>query len=99
MKSKNVNGEITLSKEVYKDIVGIAISKLDVFVPIKKETKYIDIDYDDSNLEITIHVRIKQGVDVVSNCNELQNEIFESIKLMTGIEAKKINIDIVGFEK
>ena len=99
MNSKNVNGEISLSKGVYKDIVSIIMDKKDCFYPAKKENKYIDVDFDGSDLIITLHIRIKQGVDVVAKCSELQNEIYETIYQMIGIEFKKIHIDIVGFER
>ncbi|MDO5440563.1 MAG: Asp23/Gls24 family envelope stress response protein [Erysipelotrichaceae bacterium] len=99
MNISNSNGEVTLSKGVFKDIVSTVIKKFDVFFPIKKDNSYINVDMKDNDTEITIHIKIKQGVDVVKTCKQLQNEIYETIYQMIGIEIKKIHIDIVGFER
>ena len=39
------------------------------------------------------------GVDIVKLCSKVQDEVKENILIMTGVECKKINIDIQGFEK
>lgn len=95
----NLNSDVSLSKGVYKDIVSIVVNRYDAFIPSKKENSYINVDINDDTVELNIHVKVKQGKDIVENSKILQSDIVETITSMTGVSIKRVNIDIVGFVK
>lgn len=97
IKTNIENGEVSLSKGVFKDITSISVNKSEYFSPTKKDNSYINVSYDDNNLTLTLHLKVKKGIDIVDACSILQDDIHESIENMTSVEVKKINLDIIGF--
>ena len=95
---ENKYGSYILSPKVFKDIAEIAINDVKNIAPAKKED-FVVCKVGKNKIELTISVRIKQGVDVVETCGKLQETINENLLLMTGVECEDINIDIVGFIK
>ena len=96
---KNEIGTYIISEKAFKDIAAIACGNVKNVYPTKKDNEYVECKINkDGQPEFTISVRVKQGVDIVKLCNRIQDEIKEAVLLMTGIECKKIDIDIQGFE-
>ena len=95
--NKNTNGTYTISLKAFKDIADISLASVKNIYPAKKED-YISAKFDNNDeLTISISVRLKQGIDIVKTCNNLQDVIYDNLSLMTGVECKNINIDIQGF--
>ena len=95
---KNDIGTYVISEKAFKDIAAIACSNIKNVYPTKKDNDFVDCKLSKSKEPtIKVSVRVKQGVDIVKVCNKIQDEIMENILLMTGIECKKINIDVQGF--
>ena len=96
---KNDIGNYVISEKAFKDIANIVCSNIKNIYPTKKEKEFAECKLNKNNdLSVTVALRIKQGVDIVKLCSKIQDEIKESILLMTGIECKRIDIDIQGFE-
>ena len=95
---KNDIGTYVISEKAFKDIAAIACSNIKNVYPTKKDNDFVDCKLSKTKEPtIKVSVRVKQGVDIVKICNKIQDEIMENILLMTGIECKKINIDVQGF--
>jgi len=95
---KNDIGTYVISEKAFKDIAAIACSNIKNVYPTKKDNDFVDCKLSKTKEPtIKVSVRVKQGVDIVKVCNKIQDEIMENILLMTGIECKKINIDVQGF--
>ena len=93
-------GNYEISDKALEDIAFIVCDNTKNVFPAKKEKGFVEAKLSKENeLTVNISIRIKQGIDLVKTCNKLQDEIAESILLMTGLECQRINIDIQGFEK
>ena len=96
---KNEIGTYTISEKAFADIAAIACSGIKNIYPTKKDSEFVSCKLNKNNeLTVNIALRVKQGVDIVQLCNKVQDEVKENILLMTGVECKKVNIDIQGFE-
>ena len=81
------------------ELAAIACSNVKNVYPTKKDNDFVDCKITKSGEPIfTISIRVKQGSDIVKVCNKIQDEIRESVLLMSGIECNQIDIDIQGFE-
>ena len=95
----NEIGTYFISEKAFKEIAAIAVSNIKGVYPTKKDSEYIECKISKTNEPaFTLSIRVKQGVDIVKLCNKIQEEVEEAVLLMTGIECKKIDIDIQGFE-
>ena len=97
--NNNGIGTYKISEKAFKDIAAIACESIKNIYPTKKDSEFVDCKINkNGEPSFKVSIRIKQGVDIVKLCNKIQDEIKENVLLMTGIECKKINIDIQGFE-
>ena len=97
---KNEIGSYTISEKAFEDIASIAVKNVKNVYPVKKDSEFVECKINKNNeVTIKISLRVKQGVDIVKLCSKVQDEVMESVLIMTGVECKKINIDIQGFEK
>ena len=95
----NEIGTLTISEKAFADIAAIACSNVKNIYPTKKDSDYVEVKLNkDNKPTFKISIRVKQGIDIVKTCNKLQDEIRENVLLMTGVDCKKIDIDIQGFE-
>ncbi len=95
----NEIGTYTLSEKTFADIAAIACSHVKNIYPTKKDNEFVECKISKTGEPgYKISIRVKQGCDIVKLCNKIQDEIKEAVLLMTGIECKKIDIDIQGFE-
>ncbi|MBQ6334726.1 MAG: Asp23/Gls24 family envelope stress response protein [Erysipelotrichaceae bacterium] len=96
---RNEIGTYTISEKAFKDIAAIACSNVKNVYPAKKDNEFVECKFNkNGEPEMNVSIRVKQGSDIVKLCNKIQDEINEAVLLMTGIECKKIDIDIQGFE-
>ena len=96
---KNEIGTYVISEKAFKDIAAIACGNVKNVYPTKKDNEFVECKINKSGEpDFTISIRVKEGCDIVKLCNRIQDEVKEAVLLMTGIECKKINIDIQGFE-
>ena len=92
-------GSYTISEKAFADIASIAVKNVKNVYPVKKESEFIECKVNKNNeLSVKVSLRVKQGVDIVELCSKVQDEVKENILIMTGVECKKVNIDIQGFE-
>ena len=96
MLNKNEFGSIEISNKAINDIANICVEKTKGVYPNKKDGTST-CNFKDDELRIVVSVKIKQGIDVVKTCNNLQSKIKAAIGEMTGIEAKSVDIEIQGF--
>lgn len=97
---KNEIGTYTISEKAFKDIAAIACANVKNVYPAKKDNEFVECKLNKNNEpEFDVSIRVKQGSDIVKLCSKIQEEIKEVVLLMAGIECKKIDIDIQGFEK
>lgn len=93
------NKKYTISEKAFEDIAAIAVKIIKNVFPAKKGSEFVECKINKNNeISIKISIRVKQGVDIVELCSRVQDEVNENIMLMSGVECKKINIDIQGFE-
>ena len=96
---KNEYGTYALSEKAFSDIAAIATRNVKHVYPVKKDSEFVECKINKNNeVTIKVSIRVDQGKDIVKLCSKVQNEISENILIMTGVECKKINIDIQGFE-
>ena len=99
--NRNEIGTYKIQNNAFKDIAAIAANKIKNIYPVgKKDNDFVACKIDKNNImTITLSLRVKQGIDVVKLCNEIQDSVHDNILLMTGVDCQNINIDILGFEK
>lgn len=94
------NGTYVISSKAFEDIASLACADIKNIYPVKKDKNIAEANINKKGeLVITLHIKVKQGIDIVKLCNKIQDEVAENILLMTSKECKKINIDIQGFQK
>ena len=97
--NKNDLGNYTISEKAYREIATIACSNIKNIYPYRKDKEFVVCSFDkNGDLSIDLSVRVKKGIDIVKLCSKVQDEIRESILVMTGVECKQVNIDIKGFD-
>lgn len=96
-KFTNEFGNYYIEDKVFEEIAENTCLNIDGINPAKNDKNFCKVKSLDDKDILTISIRIKKGIDIDSICNKIQEDISESIKLMTGIEFNNINIDIQGF--
>ncbi len=94
------NGNCIISEKAFEDIARIACSNIKNVYPAKKDKEYAECKLlKNGELTVKLMIRVKKGIDIVKLCGKIQDEVRENILMMTGVDCKKINIDIQGFEQ
>ena len=100
------NGVIKISNEVIACIAKIAIEEsnnihtvseniLDKVLQIKE--KAIKVTFNENEtLEIDANVQVEFGINIPNAIKELQKDIIENIKIMTGLDVSAVNIKVVN---
>ena len=96
MKNTNEYGSVEISKEAFDDMANIVANKVKGIVPAKK-SGISDCVIKDGDLTVNLNIKIKTGVDVQKTSSKLQTKVHETIGEMTGIDCKKINVNVLGF--
>lgn len=92
-------GTYSISEKAFREIASIACTHIKNIYPYRKDKEFVECDFNkNGELTVDLNVRVKKGIDIVKLCTKVQEEVKESILLMTGVEPKTVNIDIKGFE-
>lgn len=102
------NGQVKISNEVISSIVAIAINETEGFslatesflnkVLLRNET-VIRVDMTDDETEITADVFVKYGLKINDEVKKLQANILENLEIMTSLNIKAVNINVVSLMK
>lgn len=103
------NGSVQISSEVISSIVEIAINEMENFSlaqenfmtkVFQKNEKVIKIESDeDGDIFITANVYAKYGIKIKDEARKLQQSIIENIEIMTALNIKEVNINVVSMIK
>lgn len=96
MKNINEYGSVEISKNAFDDMANIAASKIKGITAYKK-SGISDCSFKDGDLIVDLNIKIKSGTDINKTSTKLQSKVHEIIEEMTGIDCKKINVNILGF--
>ncbi len=96
MINKNEFGSIEVSNKAINDIANICVNKTKGVYSTKKDGSSA-CNFKADELKVVVPIKVKQGIDVVKTCNNLQSKIKESIGEMTGLDCKSVDIEIEGF--
>ena len=95
----NEMGSCLISEKAIKEIADVVCSNMKNIYPVKKDKEFAECKISKNDeISLLLSLRVKQGIDIVKLCSKLQDEISENILLMLGLECKRIDIDIQGFE-
>ena len=105
------NGSVIVSRDVLATIAAKAaleiegvIAPQDIqfsdFMLAKKYRgrpyRWVKIEHNDNELEITISIEVKHGLKVVNISKDIQNKIKQEVETMTGLIVSLVNIDLLG---
>ena len=96
IESKSDIGNIVLSNKAFRDIAEISALKVEGIYPVKKND-FAEVKLKDEKFYVTLHIKLKQNVDVVKTCTKAQTRVREALEDMIGIPVSNVNIDIQGF--
>lgn len=102
-------GKVEIVPEVISVIASIAVSEVEGvtghFYELKKSNiekisrknlnKNLKVNTKDDGIHIDVYCFIKHGIKIAKVASKIQTSIFNSIKTMTAIEPKEINIHIM----
>lgn len=106
---KNDNGEITISQNVFANIVGNVINNCfgvvgmaaknaaeGIVSLLKKENyeKGVKVTSDGENLLIDVHIIVTYGINLPAISRSIAKEVKYIVEKMTGFRVKKVNIFI-----
>lgn len=105
-------GKVEIAPEVIEVITGIAASEVkglaymrgnfatdvvEKFVK-KSHSKGVKVELTDEGIHIELYVVLKFGVNIPEVAQKIQKNIKQSLKNMTSLEIKEINIHVVGIQ-
>lgn len=103
----SVNGNILMNVQVFDQITKITVGEMkNVSLDTSKGMQIpgtkgvVACSIKDNEVSISIHVRLKYGINVSKATKEIQEKISTSIKQMTGVAVKNIDIEVdnIDFE-
>ena len=96
-----VNGKILMNIQVFDEITKKTVSEmknvsLDTSkgIQIPGPKAVVSCSIKDNEVYVCIHVRLKYGVNVSKMTREIQEKIATSIKQMTGVLVKHVDIEV-----
>ena len=91
-------GKMHIKKDVFHSIVMLAVQEEKRALIEKKGLKHIiDVNIKDNQLSISMDVKIHYGKNVNDVCKSIQDKVNYQIEQMTGLTAKKVDVNVVGF--
>ena len=91
-------GQVFIQHSVFKAITQSVVEdskNIQLFKQISKESIISTILEED--LSISIQIKVMYGQNVQKIVYDLQKQVSETIAFMTGIECKKIDVEVLGF--
>ncbi len=108
-------GSIHISEEAVATIVRMAADRVEGIAPAplsmasgfteklgkKNPAKGVKVELEQQEVRITLYIYVDYGVKIPKLAMDLQKEIRDSVKMMTGLQVKEVNIYVQGisFEK
>ncbi len=90
-------GKAMMSLEAIGSIAMTSIRNVKGAYALKKDSDTCRVKQKNDELIVDVNVKVNQGANVAKVCGSLQKEIYDHILEMTGIKAKAVNIEVVGF--
>ncbi len=104
-KESPINGDIMMSLQVFDIITKQVVNEdKDVSLDTSKgfsmpgSKNLVSCTIKDNEVYITIHVRIKYGVNVTAKTAEIQQKIATSIKEMANVDVKTVDIVVENID-
>lgn len=106
---KNHNGQITISKTVFANIVGHVInncygvvgmaskSTAEGIVSLLKKENYekgVSVVAEDDSLVIDVHIIVSYGINLPAISRSIAKEVKYIVEKMTGFKVKRVNVCI-----
>ncbi|PWM45518.1 MAG: Asp23/Gls24 family envelope stress response protein [Clostridiales bacterium] len=104
-------GSVKISEEVLAGIVNVAACEVDGVVKLvskgitnaktlvenfKSAVKGVSIATTPAGLEITLQIAVKQGCKMQKVANEVQINVAEAVRNMSGLEVSRVNVVVVA---
>jgi hypothetical protein len=104
-KESPINGDILMSVQVFdiitKQVIGedkdVSLDKTKGF-SMSGSRDLVNCRIVDNEVYITVHLKIKYGLNVSSKTKEIQQRIASSIKELTNVTVKSVDIVVVNIE-
>lgn len=97
----SINGKILMSVQVFDEIIKRTVYEIDNVsldtskgIQIPGTKAVVSCSIKDNEVFISIHVRMKYGVNIAKITKEIQEKIASAIKQMTGVIVKHIDIEV-----
>jgi len=98
LETPKLMGKMHIKKDVFYSIVLIAVQEEKRAQIEKKSLRYaIDVTIKNNELNIVMDVKIHYGKNVNQVCKSIQDKVNYQIEQMTGLVAKKVDVNVVGF--
>lgn len=103
----SVNGNVSMNVRVFDEIVKKTVNEMKYVsldtskgIPIAGTKTVVSCSIKNNDVYINIHVRLKYGMNVSKMTKEIQEKIATSIKQMTDVDVKHIDIEVdnIDFE-
>ncbi|SDY56494.1 Uncharacterized conserved protein YloU, alkaline shock protein (Asp23) family [Evansella caseinilytica] len=106
-------GKVEISPEVIEVIAGLAASEVEGVATMRgnfasgvaerlgrknNHGKGVKVDLKENDINVDVFVIISYGVSIPDVCKKIQENIFQTLKNMTAIELKEVNIHVVGVQ-
>ncbi|MCD8143833.1 MAG: Asp23/Gls24 family envelope stress response protein [Oscillospiraceae bacterium] len=108
MKFETLNGQISISNEVFTSVAGAAAincfgvkgmavrSKTDGLVHLLRResmSKGVKLTYhEDSSLSIELHIIVDNGVNLTALCSSIMNEVRYKVAQATGVTVRNVDV-------
>lgn len=101
-------GDVIISSDVLKTIVGIAVYSVDGVAPLEKGivssikdkfgkksiTKGVNIKVENSKAKVDVNISVKYGENLMEIASKVQEEVKKAINAMTNIEVENVNVTV-----
>jgi|SRR5690625_953848 len=105
-------GKVEIAPEVIEVIAGIAAAEVDGLFDMRgnfasgvaerfgktTHSKGVKVELTESGILIDLYVILNYGISIPQVAQELQSSIRQTIKSMTALEIKEINVHVVGIQ-
>lgn len=96
-----IDGKILMNVQVFDQITKKTVKEIDKVsldsskgIQIPGTKAVVSCSIKDNEVYINIHVRMKYGVNVAKKTREIQEKIAASIKELTGVVVKHVDIEV-----
>jgi uncharacterized alkaline shock family protein YloU len=101
-------GDVIISSDVLKTIVGIAVHSVDGVAPLEKGivssikdrfgkksiTKGVNIKVENSKAKVDVNISVKYGENLMEIASKVQKEVKKAINAMTNLEVENVNVTV-----